>query len=328
MTSCIYFLVIFLSVCLTVFGQKFGLEQFNLVSYTQCRFDSDCVKISKNSFCFDNDADKIGNCKCRDGFDMVSRNRTFFACLGPAGYNEACEKNMQCQLILTENAECYNLACRCKDGAHLFTDGRCYVSVLLGDFCQSDGNCWMTGDNFGTCKFGRCSCKFDREVANEDKVSCVIGRDLGELCSNDAECTLTPNTQCRVSCRCAAGFVLSRNQTTCLSAATNFFDSCEETDQCSAFLTGSICTSNKCTCPEGFHGYSNRCIKSAAIGSSCSSTEECIPEAKYSDTVQCTGGTCKCVQGMISEMLGCNRGHNFAISLVGLIISIVFCRIL
>ncbi|XP_057662697.1 prion-like-(Q/N-rich) domain-bearing protein 25 [Diorhabda carinulata] len=308
MNKCVLFTILNLMIIRNVLSENHGLyEEYSINSYTRCRVDSDCMKMSDNSFCFDNDADKVGFCKCREGYDMVSRNKTFFACLGPAGFGEPCEKNMQCQLILTENSECYESTCRCKDGSHLYKDGRCYVSVLLDDYCSSDGNCWMMDNKFGNCVYGKCICPFDKQVPNTEKNDCIEGRNLGESCDNDNQCILVENTQCRVTCRCATGFVLSRDETRCLRAATRFFDYCEENEQCSAYLQGSTCISNNCTCSEGFHNWNTQCVRSAGLGGYCSSIEECIPDPKFSNVINCIDGNCQCLPGSFDEQLGCNR---------------------
>ncbi|CAG9860994.1 unnamed protein product [Phyllotreta striolata] len=304
----------------------FSLRQSNLISYSKCRVDKDCLNISNNSFCFDNDAEKIGRCKCRDGFDMISRDKSHFDCLAAAGYGQPCEKNMQCQLILTEIAECHLGICQCKEGAHLYKDGRCYLGVLLDDFCQSDANCWLQGDKFGNCVFGRCTCKFDKEVPNEDKTDCITGKKLGELCNSDAECSITYNTQCRVKCQCAPDFVLSRDQTRCLRAATQFTDICEENDQCSAFLEGSICANETCTCEKGYHGYGNRCVKTVALKGSCASLDECILDERDSNALGCVDGTCECLKGVVNETLGCNRGELITFSYSVAVCSVMLHR--
>lgn len=51
------------------------------VTYTKCRVDTDCLRVSNNSFCFDNDDNKVGRCKCLDGYELLTRNKTSFSCL-------------------------------------------------------------------------------------------------------------------------------------------------------------------------------------------------------------------------------------------------------
>ncbi|XP_018577538.1 uncharacterized protein LOC108915874, partial [Anoplophora glabripennis] len=77
-----------------------------LVTYHRCLLDLHCQNINENSFCFDNDNNRVGRCKCIDGYELLSRNRTFFACLQNAGWEEPCEKNIQCYSTLSTDAVC------------------------------------------------------------------------------------------------------------------------------------------------------------------------------------------------------------------------------
>uniref|UniRef100_A0A6P7G0D3 Prion-like-(Q/N-rich) domain-bearing protein 25 isoform X2 n=1 Tax=Diabrotica virgifera virgifera TaxID=50390 RepID=A0A6P7G0D3_DIAVI len=317
MSSTVVYLIVFVVSVVTVVCDHLSdsvLEQLMAInSYTKCRVDADCAKISDHTFCFGNDADKDGYCRCKENYDMVSRNKTFFACLGPAGLGEKCEKNMQCQIVLTENSECANSVCRCKNGAHLYKDGRCYVSVLLGDFCRGSANCWLASNQFGNCVYGKCTCKFDNEVPGTDRMSCVHGKKIGEQCESDNQCSLTENTQCKTVCRCSPGFVMSRDQTRCLKAATRFNDVCLENDQCSASLQGSICLSNNCTCDIGFHSLDLKCVKTASFGGPCSNSEECVRDSSHLEVIHCNNGECQCKPGAVNETLGCTNRSNFIV---------------
>ncbi|XP_050507642.1 prion-like-(Q/N-rich) domain-bearing protein 25 isoform X1 [Diabrotica virgifera virgifera] len=344
MSSTVVYLIVFVVSVVTVVCDHLSdslLEQLMAInSYTKCRVDADCAKISDHTFCFGNDADKDGYCRCKENYDMVSRNKTFFACLGrasvmlgcttphlsdtglksigpkfyaTAGLGEKCEKNMQCQIVLTENSECANSVCRCKNGAHLYKDGRCYVSVLLGDFCRGSANCWLASNQFGNCVYGKCTCKFDNEVPGTDRMSCVHGKKIGEQCESDNQCSLTENTQCKTVCRCSPGFVMSRDQTRCLKAATRFNDVCLENDQCSASLQGSICLSNNCTCDIGFHSLDLKCVKTASFGGPCSNSEECVRDSSHLEVIHCNNGECQCKPGAVNETLGCTNRSNFIV---------------
>nr|XP_023022412.1 cell death abnormality protein 1-like [Leptinotarsa decemlineata] len=238
-----------------------------------------------------------------------------------AKYGETCENNRQCQLTLTENAECSSGVCRCKTGNHLFSDGRCYVSVLLDEFCRSDGNCWMSDGSFANCVSGRCTCKFDRQVPSEDKLGCIDARGLGERCDNDRQCSIVPNAVCRVDCKCNTRYTLSRDQKRCLEAATEFGDMCEENDQCSAFLKGSICKNGTCTCEVGQHGVGTRCIRTLSIAESCTKDEECVAP-RHAGLISCDSGYCKCAPGVVNESIGCDSCVfycNFTLLLVSLV---------
>ncbi|KAJ8972205.1 hypothetical protein NQ317_019830 [Molorchus minor] len=227
------------------------LEEQRVVSYQRCLLDADCQRVSDNSFCFGNDDNKVGICKCTSGYELLSRNRTFFACLQNVGWDESCEKDVQCYFMLSNNAEC-DTTCKCKEGSHLYTDGRCYPSIRLGDYCQTSANCLLKDSTFGNCVDGKCECKFDKQMPTEDAMSCVDSKNLGEPCDNNDQCSFILDAICRVTCRCSSGFVMSRDENKCLKAATTFFEQCQENAQCSEFLQGSSCNNGNCTCQDGF----------------------------------------------------------------------------
>ncbi|KAJ8913764.1 hypothetical protein NQ315_002444 [Exocentrus adspersus] len=351
MSEVLYKLVVVFTICIDiVYMQSFDQGEARLVTYHKCLLDNHCQDISPHSFCYDNDNNRMGRCKCIDGYELLSRNRTYFACLKNANWEEPCEKDIQCYYLLSTNAKCDETdgVCKCAESAHRFTDGRCYKSIKLGDFCQVDGNCFLKDGTFGGCVDGRCECKRPRELPTEDAMGCIEARNLGEVCENDDQCSYIPNAVCRVSCKCAPGYALSRDGTRCLkgridlsyrltesvdrtvvvsewkllmngrdSAATKFFESCEENAQCSEFLQGSFCNEGNCTCSDGHHGYGSKCAKTAGIGGSCTGTEECIPEEKYSQAVNCVDGTCQCLAGTEDTYVGCNACMNSVSLTVG-----------
>ncbi|XP_072385573.1 uncharacterized protein [Diabrotica undecimpunctata] len=280
MSSTVVYLIVFVvSVSTVVCGNLNDsvLEQLMAInSYTKCRVDADCAKTSDHAFCYGNDADKDGYCRCKENFEMVSRNKTYFSCLG-----------------------------------------------LLGDFCRGDPNCWLASNQFGNCVYGKCTCKFDNEVPGTDRMSCVNGKKIGEQCDSDNQCSLTENTQCKTVCRCSTGFVLSRDQTRCLKAATRFNDVCLENDQCSASLQGSICLSNNCTCDSGFHSIDLKCVRTATFGGPCSHSEECVRDSSHLELIHCNNGECRCKPGIVNETLGCINRSNFIIQNSFVVISLV-----
>lgn len=88
----------------------------------------------------------------------------------------------------------------------------------MNEYCQVDANCWMKDGTFGSCIRGRCTCKFDKQVPAEDGISCIDSKDLGESCTNDAECAITPNSVCQLSCKCGGRYMISRAKDSCLKS--------------------------------------------------------------------------------------------------------------
>lgn len=93
----------------------------------------------------------------------------------------------------------------------------------MDDLCINDGSCYLNDGTFGNCVAGRCTCKFDLQIPAADKVSCIEVKRLGELCQNDEQCSTVSNAVCRVDCRCAAGYILSRNKNACLKGKLRHF---------------------------------------------------------------------------------------------------------
>jgi hypothetical protein len=67
--------LVFLVLCVTINSQK--LEQQRIQSYEPCQTDRDC---KENSFCYGNDDEIKGKCKCLKGFEL-NRNSTFYECI-------------------------------------------------------------------------------------------------------------------------------------------------------------------------------------------------------------------------------------------------------
>ncbi|XP_060525047.1 multiple epidermal growth factor-like domains protein 10 [Cylas formicarius] len=292
-----------------IHSQDLRAVRQRLVSYQRCLLDSDC---RENSFCFDNDQHRIGICKCTDGYELLYRNRTYYACLKFAGYDQECVQDTQCIESLGALSTCDGF-CKCVDGAHRYTDGRCYKSILLDDFCQTDANCILGDGTFAFCADGQCSCNL-KQQPSADKLSCIETRNLGESCSDNNQCSLTENAICREVCRCAAGYVLSRNRTACLKAATYFLEPCEENPQCSEFLRGAACVAGNCSCMDGFHGFENTCARSAGLGEACAALEECVTERQFGNIVNCTEGICQCQRGVVDERHGCSRSDDVPVN--------------
>ncbi|ENN79326.1 prion-like-(Q/N-rich) domain-bearing protein 25 isoform X1 [Dendroctonus ponderosae] len=273
--------------------ERLGKITESLVSYQRCRTDSDC---RANSFCYDNDNTRVGLCKCQAGYELLFRNRTDYSCLKLATWGEECEISAQCVDNLGGLATCQN-TCGCQEKTYRYPyDGRCYRSVLLDDFCRTDANCILEDGTYAFCTDGQCECNIGLRPS-ADRKRCVNVRNLGQNCSDDYQCSFIGNSVCREICRCAVGYVVSRNETTCLKAATYFFDSCEENAQCSEFLRDGICNNGNCTCESGYHGFETRCVRTARIGQACSASEQCVPSTELLSVANCTAGVCQCAPG-------------------------------
>ncbi|XP_068909533.1 prion-like-(Q/N-rich) domain-bearing protein 25 isoform X1 [Tenebrio molitor] len=284
------FSIVFLTLFVTINSQK--LEEQNIQSYAPCLNDQDC---KKNSFCYNNDDDVLGKCKCLKGFDII-RNDTSYECIVGARLEEACQKDIQCTITAGPLAICDEYkVCGCENES-TGKDGICYKKMKLGEKCSHDNNCYLSDGSYGFCVLGVCSCRNDQKPS-ADKTLCGNAMKLGEPCTNDEECNTVPNTRCLEKCRCSVEYTMSKNQSSCVKAATKFDEFCEFDGQCSKFLEESICDSQKCTCSSDFHDYGNKCVETRKIGQSCEEDAECIYEKKLKDNVQCSSKKCTCIFG-------------------------------
>ncbi|XP_050313432.1 prion-like-(Q/N-rich) domain-bearing protein 25 [Anthonomus grandis grandis] len=280
-----------------------------LVSHKKCLTDTDCFE---NSFCYGNDNQKLGLCKCLYGWEMLFRNRTYYMCLKFANYGENCVLDIQCQGYLGTQGLCDNGICACTNNSFKYPwDGMCYQRVLLGDICKASASCMLDDNSYGVCKDSRCRCYLGLRPSLDQR-QCIDARNLGEDCTDDIQCSFTDNSVCMEICRCKMGYVVSRNESTCLKAAKKFYDPCSENDQCSEFLQDSICINGNCSCQSGYHSYGDKCVKSANIGQACGSAAQCLPSAsstlRSNSIVDCIEGVCQCLVGSSNqnETFGCN----------------------
>ncbi|RZC37086.1 protein kinase C-binding protein NELL1, partial [Asbolus verrucosus] len=285
-------------------------------SYQSCRSDVDC---KPNSFCFGNDDDREGKCKCFEGYELI-RNTTFYECLQGVKLGDPCEKDIQCVITASNLARCDQYkVCSCKSEAHGYSDGICYlrISVVmyksvfnessyfleLNEVCVSDANCYLGNDNYGFCTHGRCRCPVrpivQRPSAN--RTYCIPAKKMGEECLSDEECSFIPNARCLEVCRCPSGYTLSRSGKACVKAATQFGDSCTYDGNCEEYLSRSTCLNNRCECGEDLHGYGNRCVETRRAGQNCEEDAQCVYKNQLEENVKCQHGVCSCIYGMTGD---------------------------
>ncbi|KAJ3660060.1 hypothetical protein Zmor_011715 [Zophobas morio] len=290
-----YVLVVMISIIVSIHAQKLAKQKIQ--SYASCRTDKDC---KEKAFCFGNDDDTDGKCKCQKGYELI-RNTTFYECLPAMKIGDPCGKDIQCQVTAGDLAFCdkYKI-CSCNDESHAY-EGRCEYKAKIGEICMGDGNCYLEngtpGGGLGFCTDGRCKCGLNQKHS-ADRTKCLNSRKLGEPCVADEECTATtPNTKCSEKCICDPAYTEARNASTCVKAATQFDEPCDSDGQCSKYLKESICNGNKCGCETGFHGYTLKCVKTKKPGQPCEEDAECLYEKKLYENVKCQDKMCKCLYG-------------------------------
>ncbi|KAL1500902.1 hypothetical protein ABEB36_006321 [Hypothenemus hampei] len=301
--------------------ERLGKITESLVSRQRCFTDNDC---RENSFCYDNDHNRVGLCKCQAGYELLLRNRTYYTCKTLSKWGEDCELTEQCIDNLGSLALCDG-TCQCQPQTSRFPfDGRCHEINLLEDFCRSDANCVLEDGSYAFCADGQCQCNIGLRPTL-DRKHCVIARALGENCTDDYQCSFTANSVCRDVCRCSIDYVISRNNTACLKAATYFNETCEEHVQCSEFLRDSVCSNNYCGCQDGYHSYENKCVRTVNVGSSCGDKDECIFSQDYAGILDCLEGVCQCLPEKRNEPVCGGASHLQTMVSVFLIVFQIFC---
>lgn len=106
----------------------------------RCETDIEC---KPNSFCFNNDVKKYGNCKCDESyllerlgaedyecllrefhmFKTMNIKKLIRYCILAAKYDESCERDLQCAIDF--RGVCLNNKCACGEGSHYYY-GKCY----------------------------------------------------------------------------------------------------------------------------------------------------------------------------------------------------------
>ncbi|EEZ98472.1 neurogenic locus Notch protein [Tribolium castaneum] len=288
-----YFLVVIEALLFICVRSEELFAKQQIQSYVSCRNDADC---KNNSFCYGNDDNTYGKCKCTEGFELNRINATDYECLPRVYLGDACEEDFQCQLVATPLAVCNDKKiCECSPGSHS-VQRKCFADVRLGEVCMVHDNCLLSDGTYAFCVAGVCTCR-KNEAPSPDKTLCLGSRNLGQPCKSDKECISVPNARCLEKCVCQTAYTLSRNETECVKAATEFGEPCDFDGQCSKFLSESVCNKGVCGCLPGSHKYGSRCVRTKQIGQSCEKNEECIYKKEMNGNVRCENKKCMCLFG-------------------------------
>ncbi|XP_032683723.1 prion-like-(Q/N-rich) domain-bearing protein 25 [Odontomachus brunneus] len=129
-------------------------------------------------------------------------------------------------------------------------------------------------------------------------------------CESDNECTVT-NSTCRDNeCQCAPGYIYNSNMTSCVRVATGLLDPCEDSFQCSAYLSnGGECVDNICVCGPGYYYLHGRCNQYVGLFEKCKENIDCYVNADFeASTCNATEKICECSPGFYQrEYRTCRR---------------------
>ncbi|CAH0559400.1 unnamed protein product [Brassicogethes aeneus] len=293
------------------------LRYSDLTSYRVCTTDADCLD---NSFCFGNDAEKTGRCKCLQGFEMLVRNEKFYACLQESSYGNPCLYSEQCVINLGNNGLCdaKTKLCTCADGSHYNeVDKQCYKSKKLHDICTTSAECVLKNGQNAFCQYGRCRCDLNQQpTASLDE--CLDSKRLGDTCGSDKDCQLIDNSYCGGTCLCRQGFSVCRHGDFCLKDAITIGEDCTEDIQCVKNIPHAFCLEEKkCVCPLGRHFYGSSCIVSVDVDGYCEKDFQCLSQEKEVSLV-CKHDVC----------VKTNSGGLFLYSVILLFLQVGFIYIL
>ncbi|XP_020293715.1 prion-like-(Q/N-rich) domain-bearing protein 25 [Pseudomyrmex gracilis] len=149
-------------------------------------------------------------------------------------------------------------------------------------------------------------------------------------CNNNDDCTAMNATCVDRFCQCARGYVMNADMTTCLRIATDYYDFCEETVQCSAYLSnGGRCedvngiedesipenksgNQKRCVCGPGYYYMHGRCNRYVGLFEECEQDIDCYVNADFEastcEKISAERKVCKCSPGFYQrEYRTCRR---------------------
>jgi hypothetical protein len=149
---------------------------FVLESYEPCLNDQDC---KENSFCYNNDDDVLGKCKCLKGFDII-RNDTSYECIVGMLFL-GISRHEKLRLRKTDNNRLNNIKVfvfqKCTIAFNSF-----FTGARLEEACQKDIQCTITAGPLAICdEYKICGC--ENESTGKDGICykkmskcCACGR--------------------------------------------------------------------------------------------------------------------------------------------------------
>nr|XP_012221305.1 PREDICTED: prion-like-(Q/N-rich) domain-bearing protein 25 [Linepithema humile] len=117
-----------------------------------------------------------------------------------------------------------------------------------------------------------------------------------QKCNSDDECTVTDSVCSNGLCKCAPGYILSADLTSCIKVATGLNAPCNETAQCSAYLfSGAQCVKDVCVCGPGYYYLHGKCNRYVGLFEKCKKNIDCYVNAEFEASICDTiDGICKC----------------------------------
>ncbi|XP_033219633.1 prion-like-(Q/N-rich) domain-bearing protein 25 [Belonocnema kinseyi] len=146
---------------------------------------------------------------------------------------------------------------------------------------------------------------------------CDKGFNIDWKCTSDDDCTASRSRCIEKNCNCETGYVFNSGFTACLKVVSYYGELCEDTVQCSAFLSaGGSCQIDKnnknvknatCICGERYHYLHGKCYASSGLGEKCRTDDDCYVNFDF-EASACKNGICACSDGFYGrEYRTCRR---------------------
>lgn len=162
------------------------------------------------------------------------------------------------------------------------------IFMLSGDAFCKDGFCMCPNADNGVS-----ICLTDVHAPNKTSGPLVY-----KQCKHDQDCYIM-HAICNTTsaqCICAKDFMPTSDKRSCVSKISSFNDTCEDKNQCLAFLANSSCECNKCVCVPSYHYVDDACWKMIPYKESCTTNQEC----SHIEGAACTENmTCNCAAKMV-----------------------------
>jgi hypothetical protein len=262
---------------------------FVLESYQPCLNDQDC---KENSFCYNNDDDVLGKCKCLKGFDII-RNDTSYECIAGMLFL-GISRDKELRLRKTDNSRLSNINVFVFGISHIYSVfQKCtiefnsfFTGARLEEACQKDIQCTITAGPLAICnEYKICGC--ENESTGKDGIcykktsTCCACRflfykctcfdylflELGETCSHDNNCYLSDGNYgfCVLGvCSCRNDQKPSADKTLC-GNAMKLGEPCTNDEECNT-VPNTRCL-EKCRCSVEYTMSKNQssCVKGINI---------------------------------------------------------------
>ncbi|KAK9299825.1 hypothetical protein QLX08_007277 [Tetragonisca angustula] len=111
-----------------------------------------------------------------------------------------------------------------------------------------------------------------RSIGDEASLNNV----LDWKCNATSDCAVKLTSCVNGTCRCAPGYILDGSFTACIKVAQKYGDDCQESRQCSAYLSrGGTCVNGACVCADGYYYIHGQCHRYSELSGKCEDDEDC-----------------------------------------------------